>query len=91
MPILARFTNFCDFHEFLAFFQESFQGGKIYCYANFFVMLIFLLFSDQISGAGAKVSEGSKLPQGAPPVEESQISESRINCTLKENCNAKTS
>ena len=30
-----------------------------------FVMLIFLLFSDQISG-GAKVSEGGKLPQEAP-------------------------
>ena len=36
-----------------------------------FVMLIFLLFLDQISGGG--VSEGGKLPQGAPhPVEESQ-------------------
>ena len=35
-----------------------------------FVMLIFLLFSDQISGG--EVSEGGKLSQGggAPPVEE---------------------
>ena len=26
------------------------EGAKIYCYAISFVMLIFLLFSDQISG-----------------------------------------
>ena len=31
-----------------------------------FVMLIFLLFSDQIS-EGAKVSEGGKLPKGGAP------------------------
>ena len=31
------------------------EGGKMYCYANFFVMQIFLLFSDQISGGTASV------------------------------------
>ena len=50
----------------LAFFQEFFSGGgKIYCYVNFFVMLISLLFSDQISGG--KVSEGANCLRGAPP------------------------
>ena len=40
-----------------------------------FVMLIFLLFSDQISGGGKSLQ--GELPQGgeAPPVEESQSSE----------------
>ena len=38
-----------------------------------FVMLIFLLFSDQISGGGAKVSEGwANCLRGCPPVEETQ-------------------
>ena len=40
-----------------------------------FVMLIFLLFSDQISGGGAKVSKGrGQTASGGcpPPVEESQ-------------------
>ena len=61
----------------LAFFQEFFQGAKSIVMQISFIMLIFLLFSDQILG-GAKVSEGSKLlEKGAPPppfypVEESQ-------------------
>ena len=38
-----------------------------------FVMLIFLLFSDQISG-GAKVSVGATASGGVPPVEENQLS-----------------
>ena len=44
-----------NYVKVLAFFQEFFQGGKIYCYANFFFMQ---LFSDQISGEG-KVSRGA--------------------------------
>ena len=52
------------------FFQRV---GGIYCHANFFFML--LLFWDQISGRGKCCFfwvEGGKLPQGLPPVEESQ-------------------
>ena len=49
-----------------------FSGAKSIVMQISFVMLIFLLFSDQISG-GTKVSEGvgGKLPQGGA-VEESQ-------------------
>ena len=55
--------------------RKFFQGGKSIVMQISFVMLIFLLFWDQISGR-TKVSEGGKLPQGAPPcplVEESQL------------------
>ena len=54
--------------------RNFFQGGKIYCYANFFVMLIFLLFlakfqrGAKVSGGGETASRGRPLP----PVEESQ-------------------
>ena len=55
----------------MAFFQEFFRGGgKMYCYANFFVMLIFLLFSDQISGE-AKSPRGLR---GGARKKESQYS-----------------
>ena len=40
--------------------------GKICCYANFFVILIFLLFSDQISG-GKSLRGGKTASKGAPP------------------------
>ena len=54
---------------FLAFFQEFFSVG-----AKSIVMQIFLLFSDQISGGQKSEGGGqtAKLPQGRPPVEESQ-------------------
>ena len=57
----------------LAFFQEFFPGGR----AKSIVMLIFLLFSDQILGVGGKVTEGRQTasgggPRTAPPLEESQ-------------------
>ena len=45
--------------------RNFFWGAKSIVMQISFVMLIFLLFSDQISGG--KVSEGGKLPQeGAP-------------------------
>ena len=51
-----------------AFFWEFFsgEGAKSIVMQISIVMLIFLLFSDQIS-AGAKVSEGGKLLEGEPP------------------------
>ena len=57
--------------------MNVFQGGgaKSIVMQISFVMLIFPLFSDQISG-GAKVSEGGQTASGGggrPPVEESQI------------------
>ena len=64
----------------LAFFQEFFSRGEFIVMQISFVMLFFLLFSDQISG-GAKVSEG-KTASGAaplPPVEESQLIDSIPN------------
>ena len=42
----------------LAFFQKFFRGESIVMHISF-VMLIFILFSDQISGG--------KLPQGSAP------------------------
>ena len=51
----------------LAFFQEFFQGGG----AKSIVMLIFLLFSDQISEGNSP--RGGKLPQRGAPGEESQM------------------
>ena len=54
--------------SFLAFFQEFFSGGKIYCYAKFFCYANFsIVFGPDFKGGGAKVSEGGKLHQGAPP------------------------
>ena len=52
--------------SFAGFLPGIFRGGgaKSIVIQISFVMLIFLLFSDQISGG---VSEGDKLPQGAPP------------------------
>ena len=48
------------------FLPGIFSGGAKYILMQIsFVMLIFLLFSDEISGE-AKVCEGGKLPQGAP-------------------------
>ena len=65
---LVAVKTHSDFHP--GFFQGE---GKIYCYANFFVIQNFLLFSDQISG-WAKVSGGQIASGGAPllPVKESQ-------------------
>ena len=37
----------------LAFFQEIFSRGGIYCYANYFVVLIVLLFSQGANCLGA--------------------------------------
>ena len=51
----------------LAFFQEFLQGAKSIVMQISFVMLIFLLFSDQISGE-QKSRGGGKLPQGASPL-----------------------
>ena len=56
------------------FFPGIFSGGillscKFLLLCKRFVMLISLLFSNQISG-GAKVSERRKLPQGEPPLVE---------------------
>ena len=64
-------TAFCDGPTELASFEEFFQGGKIYCYANFFYVN-FLLFSDQISGG--KSLRGGNCLRGCPPapLEESQ-------------------
>ena len=63
----------------LAFFQELFSGwgAKSVVMQISIVMLIFLLFSDQISGE-AKVSRGGETVSGGvarPPVEESQPGE----------------
>ena len=46
------------------------RGDKIYCYANFFCYANFSIVFGPNFGGG--VSEGGKLPQGQPPVEESQ-------------------
>ena len=48
----------------LAFFQEFFSGGgaKFIVMQISFVMLIFLLFPDQISGRGQTASGGRPLP-----------------------------
>ena len=54
----------------LTFFQEFFQGAKSIVMQISFVMLIFLLFSDQI--LGGEVSEGENClpaPCGRKPVE----------------------
>ena len=65
--------GFRFFHYDLAFFQEFFSGGKIYCYENFFCYAnLSIIFRPNFKGA--KVAEG-ELPQGGspcPPVEESQ-------------------
>ena len=42
------------------------MGGKIYCYANFFCYANFSIVLGP-NFRGPKVSEGGKLPQGAPP------------------------
>ena len=42
----------------LAFFQEFFQGGKIYCYANFFYYANFSI------AFGPNFREGQKSPRG---------------------------
>ena len=62
--------------NFLAFFQEFFQGGR----AKSIVMQIsfdVLLFSNQISGGGKSLRGKGKVPQVTPPsratVEESQL------------------
>ena len=73
----------------LAFFQEFFSGGKIYCYANFFCYANFsIVFGPNFRGA--KVSERGKLPRGAPPpppppVDESQNLYQRA-CSVKVWC-----
>ena len=56
------------------FLPEFFQGGKIYCYTNFFCYANFLLFSDQILKGGAKSPRRANCLRGCPlpPVEESQ-------------------
>ena len=58
----------------LAFFSGFFRGGGVKSIVMQ-ISIVMLLFSDQISGRG-KTFQGSKLPQGAPPlpppVEESQ-------------------
>ena len=58
----------------LAFFQEFFQGVKSIVMQFSFVMLIFLLFSDQFSGGKSlwwgQTASGVAPP--CPPVEESQ-------------------
>ena len=62
------------FALYLAFFQEFFQGAKSIVMQISFVMLIFLLFSDQISGGqkslrGQTASGGHPLPPfGRKPV-----------------------
>ena len=65
---------FCILLILLAFLQEFFQGAKSKVMQIYFVMLIFLLFSDQISSRGQKSpgGGGANCPMGAPPVEESQ-------------------
>ena len=44
--------------------RNFFRGGKSIIMQISFVMLIFLLFSDQIFFLGGKVSEGGKLLEG---------------------------
>ena len=54
------------------FLLGLFFGGESIVMQISFVMLIFLLFLDQISGRQKSLRE--KLAQGVPPVEESQLS-----------------
>ena len=58
--------------QMLAFFQESFQGSRIYCYPNFFCYANFsIVFGPNFRG-GQKSLRGG-LSQGVPhPVEKSQ-------------------
>ena len=67
----------------LAFFKEFFQeGAKSIVMQIPFLMLIFLLVLDHISG-GQKSPRGGKLPQGGappPPVEESQFVDEMNSC-----------
>ena len=51
--------------DYLAFFQEFFQGESVIMQISI-VMLIFLLFSDQISEGGVKVSEGGSASGRRP-------------------------
>ena len=70
LPIFQGYTKQPKFYIHPGFLPEFFlRGGESIAMQISFVMLSFLLFSDQISGG--EVSEGGKLPQG-PPVEESQ-------------------
>ena len=74
----ARRTSYWDTGFLPGIFSG--KGGKIYCYANFFCYANFSFvfganFREAKVSGRAEVSEGGKLPQGAPPclpVEESQ-------------------
>ena len=59
------------YYEYSGFFQEFFQGAKSIVMQICFVMLIFLLFSEQISGGSLRGE--ANCPRGRTPVEESQV------------------
>ena len=61
----------------------SSQEGDFRVVQISFVMLVFLLLSDQIS-EGAKVSEGGKLPQGGAPCSPPLLWEKARLCSLVE-------
>ena len=50
----------------LAFFEEFFSGGGIYCHSNFYCYANFSIVFEPNFG-GAKVSEGGKLLEGGTP------------------------
>ena len=70
------------------FLSGIFAGGKIYCYANFFVMLIFLLFLTKFQG---EVSEGGTNCLRGGPCERKPDTRLReylsTGCKLKLNLN----
>ena len=57
--------------------------GKVYCYANFFVMLIFLLFSNHFFLGEGGIS-GDKLLQGKASSQPNNVSKHRNELFSKE-------
>ena len=62
---MKKFSEFRVYQQFWLSSRNLFRGAKSIVMQISFVMLIFLLFSDQISG-GAKVSEGGTASGGRP-------------------------
>ena len=83
--ISQKHKKFCWCHYFDVNMMSStwlspriFQGGKIYCYANFSIV-----FGPNF-GEGTKISEGGVLPPPPPPpMEESQLSSFRYHSRSK--------
>ena len=67
----------------LAFFQDFFQGATSIVIQISIVLLIFLLFSDQISGGGEFLREDKPLEGGHHPVEESKHTFGKIKSVLQ--------